>query len=271
MASLIEKNIRELLGSIDNSLHIQEYVAKDGYLQKRDPRVKVLGAVVVVISISLTADLLNLLSLYACILLLGRMSAIPVRRLARVWVVLPFFSLFLALPLIFSFVTPGNAFISITNTLSITYEGIDIALRLLLRVAGSVTMMQILLLTTRWDLILNSLKILYVPSSIIFVLSLTYRYIHVLLKSALDMMIAKKSRSVGQSTKKNERAWIGSITGTLMSKTIALSSDVHDAMISRGFTGSVRTYSNQLFQVQDAFLLTGISVACFLSIFYGHL
>ena len=71
------------------------------------------------------------------------------------------------------------------------------------------------------------------------ILGMTYRYIFVILQTALEMLESRKSRTVGVLPPADGRRLAASSVGVLLSKSVALSSDVHMAMLSRGFRGEI--------------------------------
>jgi len=253
MASIVEKNITSLITGLAHGLTTSTYVDKKGILQQLDPRTKVLGGLSLIILASWSHSTEILIFLYIGCLLLGLLSKIPLKKILHQWYILPFFSLFLALPLIFSFVTRGHEIVTFSYpfVFSITSEGVALAVRFLIRIATTVTIVQLVLLTTRWDFILKALGSIGIPHGFLFVLALTYRYIYVFISSALDMILAKKSRTVGKEKVSSLRSWIGALSGSLFMKSIVMSRDVHEAMISRGFTGKVKTLKTFSFQIAD--------------------
>ena len=259
MSHIVDKNIRELVHGLQRSLETNRYVELKGLLQSLDPRLKLLMSVPSLLLVASSQQLQFAILFYLGVLFLGILSRIPVKVMLRIWIAFPFFSLFLALPLIVSAVTPGISILSIMNV-SITLEGIIRALVFIFRIAGSVSVVQLLMLTTRWDHILKSLITFRISSGIIFVLSITYRYIYVLMSNVLDMMNARKSRLVGVQTIDQQRNWIGALAGTALVKSLALSHDVSDAMVSRGFDGRIRTYHQLQFSWFDYFVLVIFSI-----------
>jgi cobalt/nickel transport system permease protein len=105
---------------------------------------------------------------------------------------------------------------------------------------------------------MKAFEFFHIPPGVLFVLSLTYRYINVLLTAALDMMLARKSRTVGRQSAGAARSGVGIIAGNLMVKSITLSGEVRDAMVSRGYTGKIRTVNNFIFHSRD--VLVGLSL-----------
>jgi energy-coupling factor transporter transmembrane protein EcfT len=57
-----------------------------------------------------------------------------------------------------------------------------------------------------------------------------------------------------------DRRWITRSMGALMSRSFKMSNDVYTAMLARGFTGEIRTYSTYRMQPSDWFALTGTLV-----------
>ncbi len=269
MTSILDKNIHDLVSGLNTTMFTSDAIGKRGLLQQLDPRVKMMASLTIIVMASIRASLPYLLFLYVVCLLSMMASRLNVAKMFRIWLILPFFSLFLSVPLIFSFVTPGQSVFHLFGSTSITLEGLLLAARFLLRIAVCVTSVQAVLFTTRWDHIMKAFEFFRVPPGVLFVLSLTYRYINVLLTAALDMMLARKSRTVGRQSAGAARNGIGIIVGNLMVKSISLSGEVRDAMVSRGYTGKIRTAHNFIFHLRDAMagiLLIGIIGIGFLSI-----
>jgi energy-coupling factor transporter transmembrane protein EcfT len=99
----------------------------------------------------------------------------------------------------------------------------------------------LLILTTPWNTILAALSVLRVPDVFILILGMTYRYIYLLLHTANDMFLSRKSRVVGHLSGAEERRMLAAISATLLSKSLNLSSEVYLAMQSRGFRGTIIT------------------------------
>ena len=85
---------------------------------------------------------------------------------------------------------------SFPETLAITDNGIRSALLFVSRVGISVSIAVLLTLTTAWQKLLRSLRVLGVPQFFVFTLGMTYRYIHLLLSVLLDIHLGKTSRTL---------------------------------------------------------------------------
>jgi cobalt/nickel transport system permease protein len=98
-------------------------------------------------------------------------------------------------------------------------------------------------LTTPWVKLLAALRALFVPKIFILIIGMAYRYLFLLLSSVMDMYASRKARAIGndQSDVKEGRKFISATAGALFGKSHALSEEVHQAMVSRGYAGTPRT------------------------------
>src|SRR5512142_2159135 len=108
---------------------------------------------------------------------------------------LPFFTAVTILPALLR--APEAAMLRLPLGLVITRTGLTTVLLLLLRVSTSVSLTLLLILTTPWNTVLTALGVLRVPDVFILILGMTYRYIYLLLHTANDMFLSRKSRVVG--------------------------------------------------------------------------
>jgi ABC-type cobalt transport system, permease component CbiQ and related transporters len=109
-----------------------------------------------------------------------------------------------------------------------------------LKVFASITAVNILSFSTRWDRIIGALKRFRFPDMFIFVFDITIKYIYMLGEFTLEMLYALKLRSVGKN--KNKYASLGGVAGTLFIKSRVMSEEMYSAMECRGFTGEYRSY-----------------------------
>ncbi|MEP6776390.1 MAG: energy-coupling factor transporter transmembrane component T, partial [Chloroflexota bacterium] len=93
----------------------------------------------------------------------------------------------------------------------------------------------------------------------ILLLTMTYRYIFLFLRTTNGLFEARKSRMVGRTSGSEHRRWITGSMGSLMGRAFKMSNDVYAAMLARGFTGQVRSYSAYRMTMKDRLAL-GIAV-----------
>jgi cobalt ECF transporter T component CbiQ len=235
--NFIERTLASLMSASDYAACAEDLASSGGALQQVDPRVKVGGIVALVVVVSACRELKAILLLFAAALLMAIASGIRLRRLA-VWVWLPvlFFTGTIAAPALF--LTPGTAVAS-NGILTITQQGLRSAAFLVSRAETAATLSAILVLTTPWPWVLKSLRTFRCPAVFVVILGMTYRYIFVILETALDMFESRKSRTVGVLEPADRRRLSAAAAGVLLSKSLHLSAEVHLAMQSRGFRGEV--------------------------------
>ncbi|MFA5867274.1 MAG: cobalt ECF transporter T component CbiQ [Actinomycetota bacterium] len=256
-----EKTLRSTSNILEKSLFLEEFVSRVGLLQQIDPGAKLISTLLLLLAAALTRNIEVLLGLYALTLLMALASGIPLGVfIKRVWLFIPIFAGIVVLPAIFSFVVPGKALVTIGG-ISITQPGVQTAVTVLLRVAVSVSLAALLVLTTRWEQLMRALTVLRIPKTAILVLEMTYRYIFLFLKTADGMHLARKSRMIRRLSGAEERRWVASRLGNLFQKSQRLSEDVYLAMQSRGFTGEIRTvYRPRFGSIEVAWLIVTAAV-----------
>jgi cobalt/nickel transport system permease protein len=102
----------------------------------------------------------------------------------------------------------------------------------------------LLILTTPWIQILVALRWLRIPSVIIDILGMTYRYIFLLLHTVNSMFLARRSRTLGGFSGAENRHWLFSIITTTLAKSHHLSEGIYIAMLSRGYQGEAKVLND---------------------------
>lgn len=209
--------------------------SQTGALQRVDPRIKVVGMLATIVSVAAAHSLLAMAGMFLIAASLAVASRISLADLARwVWMPVLLFTGCIALPAIF--ITPGDP---VHAGWPVTAQGVRTAGYLLLRAETAVSLSTLLVLTTRWAHILKALRVLRLPVVFVVILGMTYRYLFLILETALDMFESRKSRTVGVLDASDSRRLATATVGVLLSKSYHLSADVHLAMQSRGFRGEV--------------------------------
>jgi cobalt/nickel transport system permease protein len=239
-SGFIERTLVDINNTLEHSVFSEKTARQKGALQKLDPRLKLISLLLILLAVNLSHQLWVIVGLYALALLLGALSAVPMLFFVRrVWILMPFFTGLVALPAIF--ITPGPALVGLPLGLVITRTGLMTALLLVLRVGTSVSFAVLLILTTPWNSVLKALGILRVPDVVVLMFGMTYRYLHLLLHAADDMVTARKSRILRRLTGAEDRRLLAAMSGALLGKSLKMSEDVYLAMESRGFRGYPRT------------------------------
>jgi len=264
-----EKTLGDITGALEQTLFAEEIARRGGLLQSLDPRAKLIGALGLLIAISMSQSLVVILALYMLTLPVAYASRVPMGfYFKRVWAFMPFFTGVVVLPALFNVFTPGAPLVTLIDLasprvyLAITHPGVITAAFLLLRVGASVSIAVLLILTTRWAVLLKALRVLRMPQAFVLILGMTYRYIYVLLHAANNMFLARRSRVVGRVAGAEARGWLAASIGTLFAKAYALSDDVYLAMQSRGFRGEAQVMESLAWRGADwVWLATFIVIA----------
>jgi len=241
--SFLSKNISGFTHTLESVIMAEDLSKAPGLLQRLDPRVKVATFVLFIISVGLARSLWVLSIIFALVLILSFLSKISIGFfLKRILLFIPIFTAVIALPALF--ITPGSPLVTIASKVVITEQGARTAGLLFLRVTNSLSFGVLLILTTPWPNILVALRWFRMPSLIVDILSMTYRYIFLLLHNVNSMFLARRSRVIGSFSSGENRRWLTRTLATVMAKSQHLSGEVYLAMLSRGYQGEVRVLSD---------------------------
>ncbi|MGA9760875.1 MAG: cobalt ECF transporter T component CbiQ [Gaiellaceae bacterium] len=257
----LEKTLDGLAKVLRQAIASEETAARSGLLQSLDARAKLLGVVALLVAVGLVRHIPVLAGIYLFTLVLAAASRIGLGWfIKRVWLFIPLFSGVIVAPAMFSFVTPGEVVLPLGHWLGhdvgLTRQGLTSAGLIVCRVATSISLVVLLTLTTSWPRLLAALRALFVPRLLVLVLGMAYRYIFVLLDSISEMVTARRARTVAaRRSGRRARAIAGFSGGALFGKAHALSEEIHQAMLARGFHGEARTLERLRFRAVDGIWL----------------
>ena len=223
---------------------IQEpFAVVNSFVHRLDPRVRVIEATAYsfVVALSMGFPVLTAAVLFSvALVLLSRVSLKEAGK--RLLVVNGFiFMLWLLLP-----VTFGGEALYRLGPLSISRPGIILAARITLKSNAILLCFIALIATMPLATLGHALGRLGVPSKIVLLLLLTYRYIFVFEQEYLRLLRAVKIRAFRPRTNLHTYRTYAYIIGMLFVRAAARAERVHQAMLCRGFTG--KFHSLQEFQ-----------------------
>lgn len=251
-ASFLEKTIDDISKILKETIFSEEVALKKGFLQKLDSSVKVITMLLMILTVTLIRNGYIIVGIYLLSCILAKLSLIPLKfYFKRVWLIIPVFTGIMVLPSIFNFVRPGVSLLTLFDfghklhlgpfifpqKLTITKQGLDGGVLLIIRVGVAVSLAMLLTVTTRWINLLKAFRFLFFPKIFVITLEMCYRYIFILLNITTDMFVARKSRTFGKIDTKEGRKFVSNAIGSLFGKSYALSEEVHGAMLSRGYRG----------------------------------
>jgi cobalt/nickel transport system permease protein len=253
----IEKTLDGLAKVVRQAIASEEIAARPGLLQRLDARAKLLGVLALLIAAGLIRHIFVLAGLYALTLVLAAASRIGLRWFVkRVWLFIPLFTGVIVASAMFSFVTPGEVVLPLGrwfgHEVGLTRQGLTSAGLIVSRVATSISLVVLLTLTTSWPRLLSALRALLVPRLLVLVLGMAYRYLFVLLDVVSEMITARTARTVaGKKGGRGARVVAGFSGGALFGKAHALSEEIHQAMLARGYRGETRSLERASLRIAD--------------------
>jgi cobalt ECF transporter T component CbiQ len=266
----VERTVTGLLDIVQHALFSEQTAQKHGFLQQIDPRVKLTGVLALIIASLAVRRIWALLGLFAACLLLAVLSRVSMRTLlSRVWLAVLAFTGAIALPAIF--LTPGEIVYRLPwLNWPIYAQGLTSATLLLLRAEVAATLSVLLILTTPWARLLRSLRFFRVPVVCVVLLSMTYRYIFLLIQNASEMFEARRVRLVGFLDASDRRRLAAATAGVLLSKSFELTREVHLAMLARGYHGEVYALDERELRSGDWIRLVPLLAVALLAVWFGR-
>ena len=267
---IIERSLSSFDVALQHTFDAEEIAKKNGLLQRLDPRVKIVAFLPLIVIAASTRRLRVVFMLFAIAVAIALLSKVPLGTLAkRVWLAVLAFTGFISVPALF--LTPGRPIYSLPLLgWTVTAPGLRAAIYLSMRAQTAATFSVVFILCTPWSHVLKALRVLRLPTVLVVILGMTYRYIFLLLRTAHDMFESRKSRMVGQLDGRELRKMATASAGVLMSKTLRLSGDVYLAMRSRGFQGEVYVLDEFQTSWLDWVMLTLLSAIALLAFWFGR-
>jgi cobalt ECF transporter T component CbiQ len=269
-AGVIARTLRGFTAALGQTLVAEHTARQKGLLQALDPRVKLVGLLVLVVAAALSRELKVMAALFGLGVVLAVASRLSLWSMAkRVWLVAFGFTFMIAAPALF--LTPGEAVFRLPwGGLAITAQGARSAMLLIARVETAVTLSTLLVLTTPWMHLLKAMRTLLVPVEVIMMLAMTHRYVVLLTETANQMFEARRSRVVGQLSGEQQRRLMVNTGGVMLSKTLEMGNQVFLAMQARGFRGEVRLLDEFRLRGWDWVAMCGFAAAAGVAVVAGR-
>ncbi len=249
------------------SIYLQEEnAAKDNFIQKINPYIKLflLIYIVVVLSFVNNLDAQAVTSFVIFIFYItARLRALHVYK--RAFVLAFIFGFIVVLPASLNIVTPGEIIFNlirfnkpshfwiynIPQNIGFTENGIKVVLLVFLRVLNSVSVALLIVFTTPFPAFIKSFKLLGIPDTFLMVISLAYKYIFILSRTIEEMYLALKSRLSGNIKNKNLRNLVSGRIFFIFKRSTVIYENTYYAMISRGYRGKMKLHSHYHISYRD--------------------
>jgi cobalt/nickel transport system permease protein len=244
--NFIEKTIKGFFSLIKEYIFSEEIAARRGLMQVIDARFKVFSVFIFILFTLFFEHKEVLLIFYIFCLFLVILSKLNlIFFLKRTLPFIPLFSLFISIPSIFSFVTPGEPVWSMKIfgfVLEITRQGLNGAMLFILRVTVSISFVILLSLTTKHFELLKTLRIFGVPQIFIMITGMCYRYIYLFAEIVENTFFAIKSRTGGVLGIKYGQKIAAWNMAMLWNRSIIMNEAIYNAMLSRGYLGQIVSF-----------------------------
>ncbi len=260
----------ELLEAMEHALYAEKVAARNGLLQRIDPRVKLLGLVVLIIAAVFSRSIPVIYGLLVVSMLLALFSRVSVgRTMTRVWLSVLLFTGVLSIPALFLVHGAPAARIPVVGG-TITWQGVQSFGFIVGRALTAASFAVLLIMTTPWTHVLKALRVFRVPAVFIVILGMTYRYIFLFLKTAQEMFDAKRSRCLARVSRREARRIAVANAGVLLAKSVQTGNDVYLAMLARGYRGENLTLDEFRMRGHDWAGLAGFAVLAALAFWFGR-
>ena len=250
-----------------------QYHFRQSRIHQLDPRIKILVTVGYILSNALLPDgsWLAFSLAWLFVLLINDVADVGLGfSLRRSFIALPF--ALVAFSAIFS---PSGTPLAEWDLGFITLVPTDFGLirffSIMVRSWLSVQIAILLVATTQFPDLIHAFEHLRLPRTLTTIIAFLYRYLFVLSNEALRILRARDARSAGLPGVKSGGSlpWrikiTGSMAGQLFLRSYERSDRIYNAMISRGYTGHIRTLNPHVMDRVDWFIL-GVSLLALLLI-----
>ena len=229
-------------GHIPDPDLITSYAERQGSrLSRISPWTKCAALLLVILTITLTRNLLICTALYLAVLLVYALAGLPVRKLFA-WYLLPVIFV-LSLVGLLAWTEPGRpvlAFSLFGFPLVLSDKGILLVVTLTEKALISVTITLFLIMTTRYHH-LSALINRVFPSPLDQIFLMAYRFLFLTLAMTGSMLKAVRSRGGGLLPSVRVQGRLSAeVFALVFIRSFERAERVHKAMISRGYTGIYR-------------------------------
>lgn len=213
----------------------------DSPIHRLDPRVKLIGAALISIAVSLCETFEPLLlslafSMFLCTLARLSPIAVGLRLLlvngfnAFLWFVLPF--------------TVAGSELWRFGSLSLSLEGLQLALLITLKSNSIILLMMALPATSTLVNLSHALHHLWVPTKLVYLFSFTVRYLDLIAREYGRLRRAMKVRGFRPGNNLHTYRSYAYLVAMLLVRSTERSERIYQAMLCRGFSGTLHTLNH---------------------------
>jgi cobalt/nickel transport system permease protein len=223
---------------------------------------------VAIVSNRFAIHILIILLMFISTVIIAR---IPIKVYTKLILIPLAFLIIGVIPIIFTVSSYDSSFIysiKISNLyLGITKSGIESGFIVCLRSIATITCLYFMSLTTPLLEVIQLLRKLKLPKSIIEIMTLIYRFIFVLLESAVVIHNSQSSR-LGYSSVGNSFKSMGKLTSMVFIKAYNNSQSLYQSLVSRGYNGDLNVISREYsYSIRNICLIFAVEILFIVLVF----
>lgn len=257
MTGVVGRSVESITGALRTVFTAEQVASSDGLLQRRDPRVSLCSVGALALAVMLTRTLAVVLCFGVVTILLARLSAVPLRQLLARSAVIPLVSAVIVLPQ--AVLLPGDALVQAFG-LSVTDGGVAYVVLFTLRVGVGVALLSLLVMTTPFSAVIAAMRELRVPVALVWVIAVTYRYLFLFFDELQRLVLARNSRTTGQSSLRGGWRDAKRLAGTFLLRTLDRGERVGRGMRARGGARPPSPYSRSRTVDRGDYALVALAV-----------
>jgi len=240
---ILEASLKEITKLLRDFLVTESIASQKGVLQSIDARVKLVSLFILVFFVAISDSPPISFFIIFLSFLLAVLSKIPLRAYAARVTLIPAFSFVVVLP--WAFLTEGAPLLNLPLGLKITHEGMFYVTNFTARVFACVSLLVLLILTTRFSSLLSAMRALRLPSGFVSVLAIAYRYMFLFLNEVYRLLVARESRTFKHEKLRKTWRLGGETLGVFFLRALERGERVHLAAVARGYSAEVKTYTRE--------------------------
>ncbi|MHA1860641.1 MAG: cobalt ECF transporter T component CbiQ [Candidatus Asgardarchaeia archaeon] len=254
---------------VENELYLIDHWANNGdsILHRMSAVTKFIVSVLLVVAVISINSPIKLLLLTMVAFTMVLISRINLRVLWK-WILLPVYFA-LVISILMPFYTPGHVIGSISMgpiKVSVTYEGVEASVKIILKAFTSTMVMLSLSSTTPFFEVVSLLRKI-LPLTVLDILILFYRFVFIFSDEVINMMTSQELRGFSNQGLLWKIKNLAYFMGTLLLESIDRAERTYLAMKLRGYTGRFDLYvSSTKVGIRDVIFL--LLVSTFLSTLY---
>lgn len=139
--------------------------------------------------------------------------------------------------------------------IGVSKEGINQGANMFLKVMGSLSCLYFISLTTPMIDVISVLTKMKVPSFLIELIGLVYRFIFIILETSEMMFISQNSR-LGYRDIKTSYKSLGALASTLFIRSFKRANDLYTALEARGYNGEIKVIEEEVEKRNYIYIIT---------------